>query len=141
MALRPWLCSTRSPPLPRLTLNSRFFLSFCHLCRYVQAELVHARFAMLGAAGILVPDLFHAIGAGGPAAQIPWFDHAKFTYYADAHALFGVQMLLFFFVEMRRYGAQLALDTDYFSLRHCTCAASATGTVFNGNYTVLVVAA
>lgn len=39
---------------------------------YQQAELVHARFAMLGAAGILVPDLFHQIGAGGPAAQIPW---------------------------------------------------------------------
>lgn len=25
---------------------------------------------MLGAAGILVPDLFHSIGAGGPAAQV-----------------------------------------------------------------------
>jgi hypothetical protein len=43
---------------------------------YQQAELVHCRFAMLGAAGILVPDLFHSIGLGGPAAQVrrrrPW---------------------------------------------------------------------
>lgn len=38
--------------------------------RYQQAELVHCRFAMLGAAGILVPDLFHSIGLGGPAAQV-----------------------------------------------------------------------
>ena len=37
---------------------------------YQQAELVHCRFAMLGAAGILVPDLFHSIGLGGPAAQV-----------------------------------------------------------------------
>jgi hypothetical protein len=47
---------------------------------------------MLGAAGILVPDLFHSIGAGGPAAQIPWYDHAKFEYYAPIKALFGVQV-------------------------------------------------
>jgi hypothetical protein len=53
---------------------------------------VHCRFAMLGAAGILVPDLFHSIGAGGPAAQIPWYDHAKFEYYAPIKALFGVQV-------------------------------------------------
>lgn len=26
------------------------------LCRYVQAELIHARFAMLGAAGVLIPS-------------------------------------------------------------------------------------
>ena len=69
---------------------------------YQQAELVHARFAMLGVAGILVPDLFHSIGAGGPAAQIPWFDHAKFEYYAPIKALFGAQMLLFAWVELRR---------------------------------------
>jgi len=41
-------------------------------------------------------------GAGGPAAQIPWYDHAKFEYYAPIRALFGVQMLLFAWVEMRR---------------------------------------
>lgn len=69
---------------------------------YQQAELVHARFAMLGVAGILVPDLFHSVGAGGPAAQIPWFDHAKFEYYAPIKALFGAQMLLFAWVEVRR---------------------------------------
>jgi hypothetical protein len=69
---------------------------------YQQAELVHARFAMLGVAGILVPDLFRSIGLGGPAAQLAWFDHAKFEYYAPIRALFGVQMLLFAWVEFRR---------------------------------------
>lgn len=159
------------------------------LAWYQQAELVHCRFAMLGAAGILVPDLLHTIGAGGPAAQvrardsatgqplarsglpatrrvlgaigrarsraevplpthvkptwnppawrcmrlpplnpsrlclspraqlpptspaplpsqpppqIPWYDHAKYEYYAPVNALFGVQMLLFAWVEIRR---------------------------------------
>jgi hypothetical protein len=32
---------------------------------YQQAELVHCRFAMLGAVGILVPDMFKSIGMGG----------------------------------------------------------------------------
>lgn len=37
-----------------------------------------------------------------PHTQIPWYDHAKFEYYASPQALFGVQMLLFAWVEMRR---------------------------------------
>lgn len=74
----------------------------CLLLRYRQAELVHARFAMLGAAGVLFPELLHGAGLGGPAAATPWFDAGRFNYFAPASALFGVQMLLFAWVEIRR---------------------------------------
>ncbi len=70
--------------------------------RYQQAELVHCRFAMLGVAGVLFPEVLKGAGLGGPAAQVPWFDAGKFEYFASADALFGVQMLLFAWVELRR---------------------------------------
>lgn len=69
---------------------------------YVQAELVHARFAMLGVAGVLFPELISGIGLGGPAAATKWFDAGKFEYFAPASTLFIVQMLLFAWVEIRR---------------------------------------
>ena len=47
---------------------------------YVQAELVHARFAMLGAAGVLAPELLSKIGLGGPVAQVPWYDAGKYEF-------------------------------------------------------------
>eukprot|EP00775_Hariotina_reticulata_P004546 gene4546-4798_t len=69
---------------------------------YQQAELQNGRWAMLGAAGILVPDLFHSAGLGGPAAQVPWFEAGKFEYFAPPSTLFAVMMFLFAFVEFRR---------------------------------------
>jgi hypothetical protein len=70
--------------------------------RYQQAELQNGRWAMMGAAGILVPDLFHSVGLGGPAAQIPWFEAGKYEYFAPPSALFASMMFLFAFVEFRR---------------------------------------
>jgi len=69
---------------------------------YQQAELQNGRWAMMGAAGILVPDLFHSVGLGGPAAQIPWFEAGKYEYFAPPSALFASMMFLFAFVEFRR---------------------------------------
>jgi light-harvesting complex I chlorophyll a/b binding protein 2/light-harvesting complex I chlorophyll a/b binding protein 4 len=69
---------------------------------YQQAELVHCRFAMLGAAGVLVPDLLHSIGMGGPAAAVPWYEAGKYEYFAPPQALFAVMMFLFAWAEMRR---------------------------------------
>lgn len=57
---------------------------------------------MLGAAGILVPDLFHSVGLGGPAAQVPWFEAGKYEYFAPPSTLFAVMMFLFAWVEFRR---------------------------------------
>jgi hypothetical protein len=57
---------------------------------------------MLGVAGVLFPEVLHGIGLGGPAAAVPWYDAGKFEYFADAKTLFGIQMLLFAWVEIRR---------------------------------------
>mmetsp|Transcript_2241 Transcript_2241/g.3722 ORF Transcript_2241/g.3722 Transcript_2241/m.3722 type:complete len:265 (-) Transcript_2241:178-972(-) len=70
---------------------------------YVQGELLNARFAMLAVAGILVPELLTNIGLSWPGASVAWFDAGKFEYFAPANTLFGIQMLLFAWVEIRRY--------------------------------------
>lgn len=63
---------------------------------------MHCRFAMLGAAGILVPDLLHSIGMGGPAAAVPWYEAGKYEYFAPPAALFASMMFLFAWAEGRR---------------------------------------
>eukprot|EP00197_Chlamydomonas_leiostraca_P002672 CAMPEP_0202857030 /NCGR_PEP_ID=MMETSP1391-20130828/117_1 /ASSEMBLY_ACC=CAM_ASM_000867 /TAXON_ID=1034604 /ORGANISM="Chlamydomonas leiostraca, Strain SAG 11-49" /LENGTH=258 /DNA_ID=CAMNT_0049535777 /DNA_START=9 /DNA_END=785 /DNA_ORIENTATION=+ len=70
---------------------------------YVQGELQNARWAMLAVAGILVPELLSSIGFSWPGAGVKWFEAGAFPYFASAGALFGVQMLLFAWVEFRRY--------------------------------------
>lgn len=68
---------------------------------YVQAELVHSRFAMAGVAGILFTDLLRVTGI----SDIPvWYEAGtvKFTF-ASTEALFIVQLLLMGFVETKRY--------------------------------------
>jgi hypothetical protein len=70
---------------------------------YVQAELMNARTAMLAVAGILYQELIGDIGIGGPAANVAWFDAGKQEYFAPASTLFIVQMVLFGWVEMRRF--------------------------------------
>ncbi|KAJ1397395.1 Chlorophyll A-B binding protein [Sesbania bispinosa] len=68
---------------------------------YVQAELVHARFAMLGIFGILVTDLLRVTGA----SKIPvWFEAGAIKYeFANTETLFIVQLLLMGFAETKRY--------------------------------------
>lgn len=57
---------------------------------------------MLAVAGILFPELAAGAGIRWPGAGVAWFDAGKFDYFASATALFGVQMLLFAWVEFRR---------------------------------------
>eukprot|EP00897_Mesotaenium_endlicherianum_P006200 jgi/Mesen1/5608/ME000282S04758 len=68
---------------------------------YVQAELVHARFAMAGVAGILLTDILRVTGL----RDLPVWYKAGAAHYdlADAWTLFAVQILLFAFVETKRY--------------------------------------
>lgn len=68
---------------------------------YVQAELVHARFAMLGVAGILLTDLLRVAGV----SSIPvWYKAGAVKYeFANTETLFIVQLLLMGFVETKRY--------------------------------------
>ncbi|KAG8377618.1 hypothetical protein BUALT_Bualt08G0051700 [Buddleja alternifolia] len=68
---------------------------------YVQAELVHARFAMAGVAGILLTDLLRVTGI----SNLPvWYEAGatKFSF-ASTRTLLIVQLILMGFVETKRY--------------------------------------
>lgn len=86
---------------------------------YVQAELVHARFAMAGVAGILVTDLFRVTGL----INLPvWYEAGATKFpFASTRTLFIVQLILMGFVETKRYmdftnpGSQ-ARDGSFFGI-------------------------
>ncbi|WPT13805.1 Chlorophyll a-b binding protein P4 [Picochlorum sp. SENEW3] len=59
---------------------------------YAQAELQHARWAMLGVAGVL----------GAEATGHDWFTAGSQEYFADSKTLFAIQMFLMAWVEIRR---------------------------------------
>lgn len=60
---------------------------------YAQAELQHARWAMLGVAGVL----------GAELTGHDWFTAGSQEYFADGKTLFAIQMFLMAWVEIRRY--------------------------------------
>jgi hypothetical protein len=62
----------------------------------VQAELQHARWAMLGVAGMVGPDL-------APWDTPSWIDAGKFEYWAPAGPLFFIQMAMMNWAEVRRW--------------------------------------
>ncbi|XP_023536986.1 photosystem I chlorophyll a/b-binding protein 5, chloroplastic-like [Cucurbita pepo subsp. pepo] len=68
---------------------------------FVQAELVHSRFAMLGVSGILLTDLLRVTGI----SELPvWYNAGAVEYgFANKETLFIVQLLLMGFVETKRY--------------------------------------
>ena len=67
---------------------------------FVQAELVHCRWAMLGAAGIFIPEFLTKIGILNTPS---WYEAGKATYFADQGTLFIVELLLFAWAESRRW--------------------------------------
>jgi len=71
---------------------------------YQQAELQHCRWAMLGAAGVLVPSLASHLAVSWPGANVSWVDANVFSYYAPPGSLFVAQMFLFAWVENKRWG-------------------------------------
>jgi len=65
-----------------------------------QAELIHGRWAMLGAAGCLVPEVLTQAGV----ADLPiWSEAGKAEYFSDAVTLFLVQGILMNWVELLRW--------------------------------------
>ncbi|XWS24243.1 hypothetical protein CRYUN_Cryun28dG0084300 [Craigia yunnanensis] len=68
---------------------------------YVQAELVHARFAMAGVAGILFTDLLRVTGI----SNLPvWYEAGAVKFeFASTRTLIVVQLLLMGFAETKRY--------------------------------------
>jgi hypothetical protein len=69
---------------------------------YQQAELQNGRWAMLGTAGVLFPEILNNLGTGGPAAKQAWYEAGAGNYFAPASTLFAVQLFLFAWVEFRR---------------------------------------
>ncbi|XP_021758637.1 photosystem I chlorophyll a/b-binding protein 5, chloroplastic-like [Chenopodium quinoa] len=68
---------------------------------YVQAELVHARFAMAGIAGILFTDLLRTAGI----SRLPvWYEAGATKFdFASTRTLLFIQLVLMGFVETKRY--------------------------------------
>ncbi|KFK36161.1 hypothetical protein AALP_AA4G086000 [Arabis alpina] len=87
---------------------------------YVQAELVHARFAMLGVAGILFTDLLRTTGI----RNLPvWYEAGAVKFdFASTKTLIVVQLLLMGFAETKRYmdfvspGSQAQEDGSFFGI-------------------------
>lgn len=66
----------------------------------VQGELQNGRWAMLAVAGIMIPELLTKIGILNVPA---WNVAGSAEYFAEAPVLFAVMMILFHFVEVRRW--------------------------------------
>lgn len=69
---------------------------------YVQAELMHARWAMLGLAGMVAPELIQNPLVAGPMpnwAEAPFYK----GYLADSTTLFATQMFFMNWAEVRRW--------------------------------------
>ncbi|KAK3123499.1 hypothetical protein QOZ80_8AG0631880 [Eleusine coracana subsp. coracana] len=67
---------------------------------FVQAELVNGRWAMLGVAGMLIPEVLTKAGLIN-APQ--WYDAGKSEYFASSSTLFVIEFILFHYVEIRRW--------------------------------------
>ncbi|EOA38437.1 hypothetical protein CARUB_v10010062mg [Capsella rubella] len=88
---------------------------------YVQAELVHSRFAMLGVAGILFTDLLRTTGI----RDLPvWYEAGAVKFdFASTKTLIVVQFLLMGFAEMKRYmdfvspGSQAKEESFFFGIQ------------------------
>ncbi|KAL2610390.1 hypothetical protein R1flu_028963 [Riccia fluitans] len=79
---------------------------------FVQAEIVHCRWAMLGAAGIFIPELLTKIGILNTPS---WYTAGEQTYFADQTTLFIVEMLFMGWAEGRRWADILkpgSVNTD-----------------------------
>eukprot|EP00475_Leptophrys_vorax_P042423 TRINITY_DN7_c0_g1_i1.p1 TRINITY_DN7_c0_g1~~TRINITY_DN7_c0_g1_i1.p1 ORF type:complete len:248 (+),score=17.60 TRINITY_DN7_c0_g1_i1:119-862(+) len=67
---------------------------------YVQAELQNGRWAMLGVAGMIIPE---ALTSAGLLNAPVWYDHAAVEYAIPIPTLTTIMFLAFNFVELRRW--------------------------------------
>ncbi|CAA6659932.1 unnamed protein product [Spirodela intermedia] len=65
-----------------------------------QAELVHCRWAMLGAAGIFIPELLTKLGILNTPS---WYTAGEQEYFTDTTTLFVVELVLIGWAEGRRW--------------------------------------
>jgi light-harvesting complex I chlorophyll a/b binding protein 2 len=78
----------------------------------VQAELVHSRWAMLGAAGIFIPEFLTKIGILNTPS---WYTAGEQEYFTDTTTLFIVELIFIGWAEGRRWADILSpgsVNTD-----------------------------
>ncbi|CAM8949713.1 unnamed protein product [Rhodiola kirilowii] len=72
-------------------------------------EIINGRFAMLGAAGAIAPEVFGKLGLIPAETALPWFKTGvippagTYSYWADPFTLFVLEMALMGFAEHRRF--------------------------------------
>ncbi|XP_010252884.1 PREDICTED: chlorophyll a-b binding protein 8, chloroplastic [Nelumbo nucifera] len=72
-------------------------------------EIINGRFAMLGAAGAIAPEILGKLGLIPAETALPWFKTGvippagTYNYWADPYTLFVLEMALMGFAEHRRY--------------------------------------
>ncbi|KAH6798120.1 photosystem I light harvesting complex protein [Perilla frutescens var. hirtella] len=65
-----------------------------------QAEIVHCRWAMLGAAGIFIPEFLTKIGVLNTPS---WYTAGELDYFTDTTTLFVIELILIGWAEGRRW--------------------------------------
>lgn len=73
------------------------------------SEVIHARWAMLGAAGCIAPEVLGAAGLIPDKTNIVWYESGVIppagsydSYWADPYTIFFVEILAMQFAELRR---------------------------------------
>ncbi|KAF7833572.1 chlorophyll a-b binding protein 8, chloroplastic [Senna tora] len=72
-------------------------------------EIINGRFAMLGAAGAIAPEILGKLGLIPEETALPWFKTGvippagTYNYWADPYTLFVLEMALMGFAEHRRF--------------------------------------
>merc|ERR1711985_174517 len=74
------------------------------------AEVIHARWAMLGAAGCIAPEILGRIGVIPAETAVPWFRSGVIPpagsfkqYWSDPYTIFFVEVVLMQFAELKRW--------------------------------------
>merc|ERR1712224_324412 len=74
------------------------------------AEIIHARWAMLGVVGCITPEILGAIGVIPSETAINWFKTGVIPpagnysqYWSDPYTIFFVEVILMQFAELRRF--------------------------------------
>lgn len=78
----------------------------------VQSEIVHCRWAMLGAAGIFIPEFLTKIGILNTPS---WYTAGEQEYFTDTTTLFVIELILIGWAEGRRWADILkpgSVNTD-----------------------------
>lgn len=86
-----------------------FKLPFNSLTVFLRAQVIHCRWAMLGAAGMFAPEALAAWGVTPSVTGLPWFKTGvippagtEYNYWADNYTLFYLEAIAMNFAELKR---------------------------------------